>query len=192
MNVYDFDGTIYDGDSSIDLYLFCIKKKPVIFCKSLLHQLSGAVMFKLGRISRKRFKEKYFCFLQYLTVDDALLTEFWNEKDCRIKAWYLAQKQPDDIVISASPSFLLRPVCERLGISLIATEVDAQTGHLEGENCRGEEKVRRFREQFADGVIDRFYTDSEADLPMLRAAKEAFFVRKNTVVRYRADRQKTE
>lgn len=26
---YDFDGTIYDGDSSIDFYKFCIKKKRV-------------------------------------------------------------------------------------------------------------------------------------------------------------------
>ena len=26
MNVYDFDKTIYDGDSTIDFYLFSIKK----------------------------------------------------------------------------------------------------------------------------------------------------------------------
>ena len=25
MNVYDFDGTIYNGDSTIDFYLYCIK-----------------------------------------------------------------------------------------------------------------------------------------------------------------------
>ena len=32
MNVYDFDNTIYDGDSSIDFYLFCLKKnKKVIY-----------------------------------------------------------------------------------------------------------------------------------------------------------------
>ena len=30
--VYDFDGTIYDGDSSIDFFLFCLKKNiKVIF-----------------------------------------------------------------------------------------------------------------------------------------------------------------
>lgn len=26
MNVYDFDKTIYDGDSTIDFYLYCVKK----------------------------------------------------------------------------------------------------------------------------------------------------------------------
>ena len=27
VNLYDFDKTIYDGDSTIDFYLFCLKKK---------------------------------------------------------------------------------------------------------------------------------------------------------------------
>ena len=25
--VYDFDNTIYDGDSSVDFFLFCLRKK---------------------------------------------------------------------------------------------------------------------------------------------------------------------
>ncbi len=32
MNVYDFDGTIYSGDSTIDFYLFCLRKQPEILC----------------------------------------------------------------------------------------------------------------------------------------------------------------
>ena len=28
MNVYDFDNTIYDGESTFDLFLFYLKKKP--------------------------------------------------------------------------------------------------------------------------------------------------------------------
>ena len=30
MNVYDFDGTIYKGDSSLDFFKFFIKKDPKI------------------------------------------------------------------------------------------------------------------------------------------------------------------
>ena len=30
MNVYDFDGTIYDGDSTLDFWYFCLKKHPQI------------------------------------------------------------------------------------------------------------------------------------------------------------------
>lgn len=28
MNVYDFDGTIYDGDSSVDFFLYALKRMP--------------------------------------------------------------------------------------------------------------------------------------------------------------------
>ena len=35
MNVYDFDGTIYDGDSSVDFWLYSIRKKPSVFLKCL-------------------------------------------------------------------------------------------------------------------------------------------------------------
>lgn len=27
MNVYDFDGTVYRGDSTVDFWLFCLRKK---------------------------------------------------------------------------------------------------------------------------------------------------------------------
>ena len=28
MNIYDFDGTIYNGDSTIDFWLFTLKRHP--------------------------------------------------------------------------------------------------------------------------------------------------------------------
>ena len=31
MNVYDFDDTIYNGDSSLDFVLFCFKKNKKLF-----------------------------------------------------------------------------------------------------------------------------------------------------------------
>ena len=56
MNVYDFDGTIYDGDSSIDFYLFCIKRKPSILFRSIIKQLSGAILYAIKRIPKEKKK----------------------------------------------------------------------------------------------------------------------------------------
>ena len=67
-------------------------------------------------------------------------------------------------------------------MSLIASGIDPATGLFEGANCRGEEKVRRFREQYPEGVIDEFYTDSKADLPLARIARKAFAVDGEKVV----------
>ena len=94
------------------------------------------------------------------------------------RPWYLAQKQPDDLVVSASPEFLLAPACRRLGIRPpIASRVDARTGRYTGLNCKGAEKVSRFREQYPDAEIGQFYSDSRSDAPLAHLARRAFLVR---------------
>ena len=96
--------------------------------------------------------------------------------------WYLKQKQDSDIVVSASPEFLLKPVCLKLGVSLIASINDSRTGAYTGVNCHGEEKPRRFLELFPNAVIDKFYSDSQSDKPMALLAKSAFLVRNGIVM----------
>ena len=83
---------------------------------------------------------------------------------------------PGDLVISASPDFLLREVCERRGLALIASRVDPSTGIYEGRNCNGQEKVARFRELYPDTPVHRFFSDSLGDTPMARLAEEAWLV----------------
>ena len=181
MNVYDFDKTIYDGDSTVDFWLFCSRKHPGVFVRCLPRLTSGAVWYALGRISKEVWKEHFFSFLNYLHADEALTGLFWETHSKRIKKWYLDQKQDSDVIISASPVFLLEPVSRRLGVSLIATEVDPETGRFSGRNCSGEEKVRRFRLVYPDGRVDEFYSDSKKDLPMAGLAARAYFVRGNTI-----------
>lgn len=181
MNVYDFDKTIYDGDSTIDLYFYCLKKKPSVFFRCFFTQFSGAVKYKTGRISKEQFKERFLSFLKYFQKDDDLLNGFWSENKKKIKQWYLKKKTSDDVIISASPEFLLRPVCDELGVSLIASVVDRKTGKFSGNNCRGAEKVKRFRESYPDEQIDEFYTDSKSDMPMAKISEKAFLVKRKRI-----------
>ena len=98
----------------------------------------------------------------------------------------MSRRRPDDVIISASPRFLLEPVCDSLGVvHLIASEVSPQSGRYTGTNCHGEEKVRRFHEQFADAPIEEFYTDSRSDEPMARLAEKAFIVKGEKIKPYR-------
>lgn len=185
MNVYDFDKTVYDGDSTVDFYRFCICKYPgLISC--IPAQVWGGLQYAAGRTSTKKFKERFFCFLPRLSSLDTLTGEFWDTRQNKLKAWYLAQKQSDDVIISASPSFLLNPICERLGIEPpIATEVDLAAGKIKGENCKGEEKVRRFLEIYGAEEIEAFYSDAQTDVFLARIAKRAFLVKKNVIQEWR-------
>lgn len=181
MNVYDFDGTVYRGDSSIDFFAFCVKRHPSI-ARMIPCILISGIKYKFFHGSLEKFKSTFFRFLPLLPNIEGEVVAFWNSHENRIFEWYLKQKQSDDVVISASPSFLLLPICERLGIKPpIATVIDPHTGTLLGENCKGEEKVSRFLEKYPDVEIQNFYSDSQTDAPLATLAQMAFLVQGDTL-----------
>ena len=105
------------------------------------------------------------------------MNEFWDEHEGRIAKWYLDIRRPDDLIISASPEFVVKPMADRLGVGLIATPMDKRTAYLEpGKNCYGEEKVRKFYELHPDAVTEAFYSDSFSDAPMARIAQSAYLI----------------
>ena len=127
MNVFDFDGTIYDGDSSKDFYFFCLKNYPQIRKKAPATLLYGAG-YGLKIIKKLTFKEKLFSFVEDIEDLDKAVSDFWAKNKRNIKNWYLAMKQPTDVIISASPEFLLKGICAELGAEyLMASRVDEKT-----------------------------------------------------------------
>lgn len=178
MNVYDFDKTIFHGDSTATFYKWCLRRWP----RALFSLPRTAFAFSLLGLKlrpKTRCKEIFYGFLRH--VPERAPEEFWQSHESGIYDWYLAQRQSDDVIISASPEFLLRPIADKLGFALIASRVDPRSGETEGLNCHGEEKVRRFRALYPEAPVDRFYSDSLSDSPMARLAKEAFMTRKGRV-----------
>lgn len=174
MNVYDFDKTIYPVDSTAQFYRWCLRRWPA--CRRTLGLTVWAfACIGLGIKTKTQGKELFYRFLRHVPAEAPAL--FWDEHLRFIRPWYLAQRQPDDLVISASPEFLLRPAAERLGFALIASRVEQSTGFYHGENCHGGEKVRRFRQAYGDADVDGFWSDSRSDAPMAGLARQAFLVK---------------
>jgi phosphatidylglycerophosphatase C len=177
IDVYDFDKTIYDGDASRDFLVFCLRTQPAAWREVPL-QIWAAVLFALGQLPRDRFKERSFAVLRRLPDPAVAVDEFWRRHRRKLAPWYTRQCKESDVIISASPEFLLAPVIAELGGVLIGTRMDPNTGLIDGDNCRGEEKVRRLRAAQPDAVVDRAYSDSLTDLPILRLARRPYIVRK--------------
>lgn len=183
MNVYDFDKTIYKDDSTVDFYFFVLRRHPsVILCWPSL--IFAAVLWTLGIIDKTGFKERFYRFLRKIDDIDGDLEDFWNVHDNKIKTFYKKNQHEDDVVISASPEFLLKPICRRLGIKyLYASKVDKISGKYDGINCWGDEKPRRFYEAFGkNAVINEFYSDSLSDTPLAEIAKKSFIVQGEELV----------
>lgn len=178
MNVYDFDNTIFVPDSSYCFVLYCMRHYPRAVLKVLPGTLWQFILYlREGRKDAGRLKESMFSFLNRVDDVERIVQEFWEENYGRIEPWYLEQKRSDDLIISASPDFLLRPAAERLGVSLIATPMNPYTGKIQGKNCHDREKVRRFLEHYDRDSVENFYSDSLTDTPMAKLARDAFFVK---------------
>ena len=181
MNTYDFDETIFNPDSSFAFIMYCYKRFPLKMIKTLPAVAVKAIAYRMDKSKAKELKEKLFSFLPEVDDIDKLVEEFWACHQDGIGKWYLEQKKEDDIIISASPEFLLQPVAKQLGVRLIATPMDKRTGKINGLNCHDHEKVRRFYEQYPDAHTEEFYSDSLSDTPMAMIADRAFMVKKGVL-----------
>lgn len=184
MNIYDFDETIYDSDSTRDFYFYSLKKYPSILL-SVPAMIWAFFLYILGVKTKTQFKEKMYRFLKYIPDVDAAIFDFWDKNEHKVKKWYLDRQKDDDIIISASPEFLLKPICQRLGIKyLIASRVDKNTGKYSGENCWGEEKVKRLSAEIPNAECDEFYSDSLSDSPLAALAKKAMIIRRTELINW--------
>ena len=175
VNVYDWDKTIFPVDSTVAFYKFCLKHYPGVLSAAprTVAMLPG---YWAKHCTKTRIKEQFYGILRYVPDIDAALETFWNENFPRVNAWYLEQRRDDDIIISASPEFLVGIPAKKLGVRLLASRVDKHTGATEGENCHGAEKVARLRAAFPDVEIAEFYSDSRSDDPLAQLAERAFLV----------------
>ncbi|RDX25850.1 haloacid dehalogenase, partial [Bifidobacterium breve] len=108
MRVFDFDGTIYDGESLFDLYLYSARHDPKVF-RFIAPVLRYAVKYKLGRATLEqmeygvgRMAEGYLTELnrsRRVASVEQLVNDFWDRNYPRIKPWY--QPEPNDVILTA-------------------------------------------------------------------------------------------
>ena len=184
INAYDFDETIYDGDSSVDFYFYCLKRNKKVLL-SIPTQAWGSILYALKLVDKTRFKEHVFAFLKHIKNVDEYVEDFWKGHEKNIKDWYRKQQEKTDVIISASPEFLLKPLEKKEHFTVIATKVNKKTGHFDSKNCHDVEKIRRYEELYKK-KIKKFYTDSiKADWPMLDYAEEGYIVKKDEITKYK-------
>ncbi len=177
MNGYDFDKTIYDGDSSTDFFIHMVLTRTylLLFFPWFLLVLA---LYGLKILSKKKTKECLFFFIPWYKRLDKIVEKFWDKKQTKVFDWYRQQQKEDDIIISASLDFLLVPMMKRLGIKhYLCTLYNRKNGKIIGENCYGKQKYVRFQAKYNGEKLRSFYSDSMSDFPMMRVAESAYIVK---------------
>lgn len=176
MTGYDFDKTIYKGDSSTDFFFFIILRRPYLLIFTLWFLIVLA-LYGMKILNKKRTKQCLFFFIPWHHNIEKLVDKFWSKNANKIQNWYTTQKKDDDIIISASLNFIIKPAIEMLNIkNWIATNFNTKNGKIYGENCYGQAKAVEFQRLYPKTTLDAFYSDSYSDQPMFDLSNEAYLV----------------
>lgn len=178
MNVYDFDGTIFPGDCSIGFCFWCMKRHPKLWFTFFPKALKNLILRKKGKITEAVMQRKFFSYLTLIDDFDVQIERYWDKNEKKIASWYLAQKRPDDLIISASPDCIIGPIAKRLGVNFIATEYDREYGVYLNNMMYAKEKAKYIIDQ-GFPLIENFYSDSLADTPLALCAEKAHLVTNN-------------
>lgn len=185
--VYDFDKTIYNGETSTDFMLFFLKRNPRYIIR-ICNVLYSLFYYKKDL---KKSKEIFFRILNGVNIEflKEEINEFWKVKKDKIFSWVYDEilenkKMADELIlISATPSIFLEKISKELGFDkLLATEFENTNklfdSKIKGANCKGKEKVNRLNEYIDNYKILKFYSDSMSDKPLFDLANEKIFINK--------------
>lgn len=186
MNIYDFDNTIFNGDSSVKFIKYSLIHHPFLVLWSIFKSIKEVIKYLFKKSNIGNIKSVLFSFVKDIKDLDSYMNDYVLKNMKNIKNFYLEQKQDDDVVISASFDFIVKPFCEKLGIKhIIATKYDTKKGCIIGNNCKGKEKIKRFNEIFANKKVTQAYSDSLSDIPMFEIAKQAYLVKGENLIPYK-------
>lgn len=186
MNVYDFDNTIYRGETGVDLFLYYLKRDPKLLA-ALPWAVSCITKYKATKMTLDDAIDNYAGMIEdYCSTIEDLdgdIQAFWDRNSCKIKSFYLKQRRDDDIIISACVDVVLEEICRRLNIkNYVGSKTDVESRKLLNF-CYRENKVKVFKEKYPDAVIDNFYTDSYNDQPLIDLAQNAYIVKGDKITK---------
>lgn len=201
--LFDFDGTLLPGDSII-LFMSYAWRKKLCSALDLLRFAVAGLLFSLRMISPERAKEMG---LKFLSGRERAEYSAAAEDFCR--TMILPRLYPQGVeairrhrdarhavlLVSASPMFYLEPLKHLLGFTeVIATRFATDKNgrfadEIVGQNCRGEQKVKRVTEYLnetgtkLDYETSYAYGDSPHDLPLLSLCEHKYVVNPNKMMR---------
>ena len=161
--VFDFDGTITNRETFRRFLWFCLGKRLILLTLLACPRL---ICYGLGLHSRKAMKEFFIrsAFKGMTESDLQKRAKSFAEK--KIPNWIRPEalkrihwhKEQGHVLLinSASPDVYITPWAKSVGFSdVISSKIAVSAaglviGHLEGDNCWGEEKVQRLKKWIAE------------------------------------------
>ncbi len=181
--LFDFDGTIYKGDSFIHFTFF---SQSFFYFINFWIKVFFAII--IGR-PLSNVKESFFLNFKGMDRNDfqTICNDFASKKLIKnIKSSFLEYVDKIDdsseiVIVTASIENYIKPWCKEKGFKLISTRLEYKnnliTGKFQTPNCNGDEKVKRIKNVYELSKFDEIiaFGDTGGDIPMLKLGTESFY-----------------
>lgn len=185
--VFDFDHTLYDGDSGGHLFRWLILRSPwrralalliapvfgpmIAFLPTRRVGISGFVW--AGTVGLHRRRDLDALIDRYVELHTASLKQ--RLLPIGLDALHRHRLAGDRVIVATgAPPELARAILAFVAhedVPVVGTLVGPRFGGVGARrHCHAEEKVRMIRDAGYAGIISHAYSDSSADLPLLKAA----------------------
>ncbi|OOM79345.1 HAD-IB family hydrolase [Clostridium sp. BL-8] len=193
--IFDIDYTITKKETLMELFKYVIINdiKNIRFVPRAIY---CGIMYALKIYDEKKVKETFLKFIDGINEKDlaVLVKKFYHEKlstilyEDALKMMKRLKKEGCEIyLISASPEFYINEFYNIKEVDkIIGTKFSFDNGtfvrKMDGENCKGEEKVRRLQEVIKNEKIEvdfkesYMFSDSLSDKPLLDLVGKPYLI----------------
>lgn len=193
--IFDVDYTLTKRETLTELYLFMLKKNPKLL-KYIPRVILTGILYGFKVYDARKAKEAFIKFLEGINEEEMqeLVKEFYEKrlskilyKDAIDTIKKLKSEGCKIYLISASPEMYLNELYNIKEVDkILGTRLRKENGIyksiIEGENNKGEEKVRRLKEVLKRENIEVDYensymfSDSLADLPLFELVGNPYLI----------------
>lgn len=193
--VFDLNGTFYNKSSKDEFYKFICTKRPSRLMY-LIQMGYYKVLLKVHQIRQTEFKENFFNYLDDFppTTVEKYAAEFWEREfpenfNRDLLKKFTEFKAKDVMVFCATGGLELyvNPLFDIYKIDGFAgtrVKYDGHTYLVQGEACKGEEKIKRLEKFLGDQSyrIIEAYSDSKEEI--LDRAEKAYLIKDGKITLY--------
>ncbi|MBU3198759.1 HAD-IB family hydrolase [Clostridium estertheticum] len=193
--IFDVDYTITKRETLVEFYIFMLKKNPK-YIKYLPKSIFSSLFYVFKIYDASKAKKTFIRFIDGIEENDMkkIVKEFYEKRLSKI----LYKDAIDTIkkmkkggykiyLISASAEFYLSELYNIKEVDkVIGTRFIKENGlhrnQILGENCKGEEKVKRLKEVLLKENIDVdfenscMFSDSLSDLPLFNLVGHPYLI----------------
>lgn len=193
--IFDIDYTITKKETLMELFKYVVKKDKRNI-RFLPRAIFSGLMYSIKIYDEKKVKETFLKFIENIHEKDLaeLVKNFYDEKlqtilyeDALTMMKKLKSEGYDIYLISASPEFYINEFYKIKEVDkIIGTKFTFKEGiftrKMEGENCKGQEKVRRLMEVIKNEKIEvdfkesYMFSDSLSDKPLLNLVGKPYLI----------------